>query len=82
MRAVSEATGVARRLFYRWAREGVTLAIADRLAVALDVHPSAVWGVDGWNAAVDAHDEELDRRARRARRHERARERARALAAA
>lgn len=76
MRAVAEATGVHRRLLHRRARAGVTIAQADRIAVGLEVHPSVIWGGAAWNAALDAHDEELERRARR-----RERSRARTLAA-
>lgn len=63
MRAVAEAAGVDRRVVHRWAREGLTIDRADQLAAALDLHPILVWGVAAWNAAVEAHDDELDRRA-------------------
>lgn len=76
MRAVAEATGLYRRVLYRWRRAGLSIAMADRIAVGLGVHPSTIWGVAAWNAAVALHDEELDRRERR-----RERARSRALAA-
>lgn len=53
---LADLTGFARRTMVRWKADGVPLSRADELAVALGVHPSAIWH-DEWWAACAAVDE-------------------------
>lgn len=41
--ALADLVGVAPRSVHRWSIEGVPLNRADEVAVALGVHPSAIW---------------------------------------
>lgn len=41
----ADLCGTTQRNFYRWKRDGQLMhAAADKAAVALGVHPSAIWG--------------------------------------
>jgi lambda repressor-like predicted transcriptional regulator len=40
---VAVTVGVARSTIYKWRRSGLTLFQADRVAIALGVHPSTLW---------------------------------------
>lgn len=44
--------GVSRPNVCRASREGLTINLADRWAIALDLHPVTVWG-DAWLEACD-----------------------------
>jgi len=35
--------GTGRSTIYKWRREGVTIETADRIAIGLGLHPSALW---------------------------------------
>lgn len=35
--------GTGRSTIYKWRREGVTVDTADRIAIALGLHPSTLW---------------------------------------
>lgn len=41
--ALADIVGVAKRSVHRWSVEGVPVHRADKVAVALGVHPSAIW---------------------------------------
>lgn len=63
-RQVADLIGVAPRTCYRWKRNGVPLDDADRIAVALGMHPFAIWG-EAWAEMIDAavrHVDELRER--------------------
>ena len=46
--------GIDRAQLLRWRREGgITLDGADRIADALGLHPTELWGDDYWNAVLD-----------------------------
>lgn len=55
-RRIAAASGIpesaARQRVYRYAQRGITATEADRLAIAVGVHPSAVWGDQWWEHAV------------------------------
>lgn len=40
---LSELTGINRRTLCRWTREGIDFLNADRIAVAIGLHPSLIW---------------------------------------
>ena len=40
---ISELTGYNRKRLDRWRREGIPLEDADRIAVALGLHPASIW---------------------------------------
>lgn len=40
---IADRVGVPRATVCRWRREGVPLHQADRIAIALDLHPSNIW---------------------------------------
>lgn len=46
-RQVADALGIAPRTAYRWRSEGIPVDDADRLAIALGMHPIEIWG-DDW----------------------------------
>lgn len=55
-RQVAEAANLERTAVYRWAREGLTDAQADRLACAVGLVPYLVWD-DYLEAGLDAYDD-------------------------
>lgn len=46
---LAELTGYNRRTLVRWRREGIPLEDADRIAVALGLHPASIWS-EWWQA--------------------------------
>lgn len=59
VRAVAERLGRSRRAVHRMKRDGLSLNVADEVAVALGAHPIEVWGVDAWNHAQLVHEDAL-----------------------
>lgn len=49
--SLAEDLGCDRRQVTRWVNNGVPVDTADRLAVALGMHPAEVWGSGWWGAA-------------------------------
>lgn len=58
-RAIAETLGCSRRTVQRWKITGVTIDIADEIAVALGAHPVELWGWAVWNHAQLDHEEAL-----------------------
>ena len=60
---ISELVGVTRRSVDRWAHVGIEPWMADRAAIALGLHPSAVWPAEysAWlELALIEHPEQLE----------------------
>jgi len=53
--------GFSDRQVYRWRTAGLSERAADRVAVALGVHPSAIWGELWWSSAspLERSDDEM-----------------------
>jgi hypothetical protein len=49
---LSSMLGIDRRLLRSWENGGLDWQTADRVAVQLKVHPSAIWGTKWWDAAL------------------------------
>lgn len=47
---LAELLHLSSRTVRRWKEAGVPVEAADRVAVALGLHPSAVWPVEWWAA--------------------------------
>lgn len=50
---LAERVGVTRRQVDRWRHEGFGIDAADRVATAVGLHPSMVWGSDWWAVTLD-----------------------------
>lgn len=59
--AVAEAVGRSRRVVQRWKHDGITIDMADEIAVALGAHPIELWGSTAWNHAQLVHEAALGR---------------------
>lgn len=50
----AEDLGVTDRTIFRYRRHGLTIRQADHAAIAIGVHPAAVWGTDFYADLKDA----------------------------
>lgn len=55
----SRVLGVSRSTIHRWRRGGLTCRTADRVAIALNLHPAILWPdwLDDVSGVVDANDD-------------------------
>lgn len=50
--SLAEELHMDRHRVTRWLRDGVPVDVADRVAVALGLHPAEVWGNEWWEASA------------------------------